>query len=154
MVIIPKHAEIEIGFSEWLAKVWNIGRNTGAKMIFYASPKTTGIIKEIHSRHPIDAEFRVFDDWEDFLIVSRLIKQDDGLIIVMSREKKPSYQTKMKSIPEYLNSYFVSNSFILIYPMQTGVLEENIDLTNASLIEPMEKIDEIGKIIARLFRRK
>jgi hypothetical protein len=72
----------------------------------------------------------------------------------MSREKKPSYQAKMKSIPGYLNSYFVSNSFILIYPMQTGVLEETIDLTNASLIEPIEKIDELGKKIARLFRRK
>jgi Kef-type K+ transport system membrane component KefB len=154
LVIIPKHAEIEIGFLEWLLKVWNIGRNTGAKMIFYASEKTTGIIREIHTKHSIEAEFRVFDDWEDFLILSRSIKQNDGLIIVMSREKKPSYQAKMKSIPGYLNSYFVSNSFILIYPMQTGVLEETIDLTNASLIEPIEKIDEIGKTIARLFRRK
>jgi len=154
VIIIPKHAEIEIGFTEWLLKVWNIGRNTGAKMIFYASEKITGIIKEIHAKHSIEAEFRVFDDWEDFLVLLQSIKQDEGLIIVMSREKKPSYQAKMRSIPAYLNSYFASNNFILIYPMQTGVLEETIDLTNASLIEPIEKIDELGKKIARLFRRK
>jgi hypothetical protein len=38
--------------------------------------------------------------------------------------------------------------------MQTGVTDESVDLNNPSLIEPMEKIDEIGKTIARLFRRK
>ncbi len=72
----------------------------------------------------------------------------------MSRERKISYQTNMKNIPNYLNKYFQANSIILVYPMQTGVVEEDIDLNNPSMIEPMEKIDELGKTIARLFRRK
>ncbi|HCE56272.1 MAG TPA: sodium:proton antiporter [Prolixibacteraceae bacterium] len=154
VVIIPKNAEAELGFSEWLLKIWNIGRNTGAKIIFYASEKTNLIIQDVHVKHPIEAEFRIFDDWDDFLILSREIKQNDGLIIVMSREKKLSYHAKMKNIPGYLNRYFVSNNFILIYPMQLGVNDESIDLNNPSLIEPIEKIDELGKNIARLFKRK
>lgn len=154
VVIIPKNAETEIGFSEWLLKIWNIGRNTGAKLIFYASEKTIQIISEIQAKHPIEAEFRIFDNWDDFLILSREIKQNDGLVIVMSREKKLSYHAKMKAIPGYLNRYFVPNNFILVYPMQSGVNDESIDLNNPSLIEPIEKIDELGKNIARLFRRK
>jgi hypothetical protein len=72
----------------------------------------------------------------------------------MSREKKLSYHSKMKNIPGYLNRYFVPNNFILVYPMQSGVNDESIDLNNPSLIEPIEKIDELGKNIARLFKRK
>ena len=154
VVIIPKNAETELGFSEWLLKIWNIGRNTGAKLIFYASEKTTKIIREIHAKHPIEAEFRVFDNWDDFLILAREIKQNDGLVIVMSREKKLSFHPKMKAIPGYLNRYFVPNNFLLVYPMQSGVNDESIDLNNPSLIEPIEKIDELGKNIARLFKRK
>jgi hypothetical protein len=61
----------------------------------------------------------------------------------------------MVNIPEYLNTYFQSNSFILIYPRQIGVSDdETIDLNNPSLIEPIEKLDELGKNIAKLFRRK
>ena len=154
VVIIPKNAEAEMGFSEWLLKIWNIGRNTGAKLIFYASEKTTQVIKNVHAKHPVEAEFRVFDNWDDFLILAREIKQNDGLVIVMSREKKLSYHVKMKNIPGYLNRYFVPNSFLLVYPMQSGVNDESIDLNNPSLIEPIEKIDELGKNIARLFKRK
>src|SRR5690606_10508019 len=37
MIIIPENAEQEIGFPFWLLRVWNIGRNTGAKLVFYGS---------------------------------------------------------------------------------------------------------------------
>jgi nucleotide-binding universal stress UspA family protein len=155
IVIIPVNAEKEIGFPFWLAKIWNIPRNTGAKLVFYASEATIKIIKKIQSKHPIEADFILFDDWDDFLIISRDVKTDDGLIIVLSREKKPSFQTNMNSIPNYLNKYFQPNNYMLVYPMQIGVNDmETIDLNNPSLIEPIEKLDELGKNIARLFKRK
>jgi Kef-type K+ transport system membrane component KefB len=155
IVIIPLHAEKEIGFPFWLAKIWNIPRNTGAKLVFYASEATIKIIKKIQSKHPIEADFILFDDWNDFLIISRDVKTDDGLVIVLSREKKPSYQANMNSIPNYLNKYFQPNNYMLVYPMQIGVNDmETIDLNNPSLIEPIEKLDELGKNIARLFKRK
>lgn len=51
----------------------------------------------------------------------------------------------MENIPGYLNKYFVANSFILIYPMQAGTYSKEMDLTNPSIMEPLEKLDEIGK---------
>ncbi len=133
IIVIPKNAENEIGFPFWLLKIWNIGRNTGAKLMFYGNQKTIGEIKEIHAKHPIEAEFKLFEDWDDFLILSRDIKSDDGLIIILSREKKISYQSNMKNVPGYLNNYFHQTSFILVYPIQSGV-EERLNLTNPSLI--------------------
>lgn len=154
IIVIPKNAESEIGFPFWLLKIWNIGRNTGAKLLFYGHRKTIEEIREICIKHPIDAEFKIFEYWDDFLILSRDVKTDDNLIIVMSREKKLSYLNNMKNIPNYLNKYFKNNSFIMVYPMQTGVATDGVDLNNASLIEPIEKLDEIGKNIARLFKKK
>ncbi|PKP50720.1 MAG: sodium:proton antiporter [Bacteroidetes bacterium HGW-Bacteroidetes-11] len=155
VVIVPQNAEKEIGFPFWLLKVWNISRNSGSRLVFYANENTIKVIKEIQSKHPIDADFKIFDDWNDFLIIARDLKTDDNLIIVLSRMHKPSYHENMINIPFYLNKYFQSNSFILVYPMQIGVTDnETIDLNNPSLLEPIEKLDEIGKNITRLFRRK
>jgi hypothetical protein len=154
-VVVPENAEYEIGFPFWLIKIWNIARNMGAKILFYGAEKTISIIREVKSKHPIEAEFHHFDDWNDFLILSRDIKVDDNLLIVMSRPGKLSYHENMSSIPSYLNKYFQSNSFIMLYPMQSGVSEQDaIDFNNPSLLEPIEKVDELGKTIAKLFRRR
>ncbi len=154
-IVMPENAEKEVGFPFWLLKVWNISRNTGAKLLFYGTETTLRFVKDIHSKHPIDAEFEVFDDWNDFLILSRDIRLDDNLIIVLSRKNKSSYHSNMTNVPKYLNKYFRQNSFILIYPVQIGTGHaEKFDLNYPSLLEPIEKLDEIGKTIAALFKRK
>ena len=155
IIVVPKHAENEAGFPFWLSKIWNISRSTGAKLVFYGTEKTNKVIKDVHSRYPIEAEFEAFDDWNEFLIIARDLKPDDNLIIVLSRENKPSYQAGMALIPGYLNKYFQQNSFILVYPNQYGeTTDATFDLHNPSLLEPIEKLDEIGKVIASLFKRK
>lgn len=155
IVIVPKNAEKEIGFPFWLSRIWNIPRSTGARLVFYATEKCIDIIKRIQHKHPVEADFRVFDDWRDFLIVSRDVKIDDNLLIILSRINKLSYHETMTNIPGYLNKYFQINSFILVFPMQQGVSDNGeIDLNNPSLIEPIEKLDEIGKNILKMFKRK
>lgn len=155
IIVVPDRAEKEIGFPFWLVKVWNIAKNTGAKLKFLAPINTLNYIKEIHEKHPIESEFIEFSDWNDFLIISREVKKDDNIIIIMSRTNKPSYNYNMSKIPNYLNKYFIENNFILIYPMQIGVTDKtNVDLKNPAFLEPLEKLDDIGKTIANLFKRK
>jgi Kef-type K+ transport system membrane component KefB len=154
LIVVPDRAEKEIGFPFWLIKVWNIARNTGAKLIFYAPNHTLNYIKEINKKHPVEAEFVEFNDWSEFLILSREIKGDDSLVIVMSRKDHPSYNSIMNKIPNYLTKYFKSNSHILVYPMQIGVSEKVNTLKNPSVLEPLEQLDQIGKTIAKLFKRK
>lgn len=154
-IVMPHDAEKEVGFPFWLLKIWNVSRNTGAKLLFYGTEDTLQFVRDIHSKHPIEAEFHVFDDWDDFLILSRDIKIDDNLIVVLSRKNKPSYHQNMANVPKYLNKYFKGNSFILIYPMQVSESQiKKTDLNYPSLLEPIERLDTIGKTIARLFKRK
>ncbi|MGQ1946771.1 cation:proton antiporter domain-containing protein [Geofilum sp. OHC36d9] len=134
IIIVPPDAEQVIGFPFWLSKILNISKNTGSKLIFYAAEPTIRLIKNILAKHLIEADFKIFDDWNDFSIISNDAKMDDNLIIVLSRINKPSYNENMTKIPEYLDKLFQSNSFILIYPMQIGVKDnETIDLYNPAI---------------------
>jgi Kef-type K+ transport system membrane component KefB/nucleotide-binding universal stress UspA family protein len=155
LIIVPEKAEKEIGFPFWLIKVWNMARNSGASLVFYGTHETLKLLREIHVKHPVESEFHEFNDFDDILILSRDFQQDDNLIFILSRKDKTSYQSGMSKVPFYLNKYFEDRSFILVYPMQIGVIDPSkIDLKNPTLLEPIETLDEIGKTIAKIFRRK
>ncbi|QED38700.1 cation:proton antiporter [Antarcticibacterium arcticum] len=151
-VLVPDLAEKETGFPFWLLKVWNIARNTGTTLVFYSSLETLNYIKQVQKIHPVNCEFIEFPDWNDFLIISGYCKKDDNLIIVLSLKGKPSYEENMAQVPVYLNKYFTRQNFILIYPIQVGFIGITaIDRKNPSLLEPL---DEIGKTILNLFKKK
>lgn len=155
LIIVPDKAEKEIGFPFWLIKIWNISKNTGARLVFYGTDHTLNYIKKINSSHPVESEFIEFSDWNDFLILSRDVRPDDNLIVVMSRRDRPSFHSNMAKVPVYLNKYFVNTNFILIYPVQAGISDSHsLELNNPSVLEPLEKLDEIGKTIAHIFKRK
>jgi Kef-type K+ transport system membrane component KefB/nucleotide-binding universal stress UspA family protein len=127
LIVLPDRAEREIGFPFWLIKVWNIAHNTGAKLVFYASGQTMNYIKGVHEKHPVEAEFYEGFDWNDFLVLSREVKKDDSLVVVMSRRDRISYHSAMLKIPTYLSKYFSEINFALIYPIQSGVSEGNLE---------------------------
>ena len=120
LVVITVQAEKEAGFPQWVARVWNVIQNTGAKAIFYGSSDTLGRLKTLLGKRGGEMEFTEFSDWEDFLIVFRDVHKDDNLWIVMSRHNGISFNPSMNRIPGYLNKYFQQNSFILVYPLQAN----------------------------------
>ena len=155
LILVPEHAEREIGFPFWLVKIWNIARNTGAKLVFYASPDTLACLKNIHAKHAVSSSFIPLQEGRGLAMVEAQVQTDDNLIMVMSREDRLSYQEEMAEVPTYLNGVFKAHSFILIYPMQAGVSDlAYINLKNPSIHEPIERLDEIGRTIARLFKRR
>ena len=158
LVVIPKNAEKEIGFPFWLLRIWNIGRNTGAKLVFYGSSATLDYISEINKNHAIEMELVEFDQWDDFLIISRDMKSNDGLIIVMSRKNELSFNPAMRKIPDYLNRYFSSTNYILIYPMQKGPEHAAFKFEGSSIFNPLlkniGKLDDVGNTLSELFKKK
>ncbi len=157
VVIVPEKAEYEVGFPFWLVKIWNMGKNTGAKLVFYASEATTNYMKEIYKQNPVDAEFNVFSDWDDFLILLREVKPDDNLIVVLSRRMHISYHNYMAKVPSYLNRYFTSNNFIIIFPVQVGVSDHVSGQYDFSMLDPfnenMEHMVDIKRLVNKLFRK-
>lgn len=159
IVVIPERAEREIGFPFWLLKMWNLGKNTGAKLVIYASGATLNLMKEIHAKHPVDVVFNDFNDWDDFLILSRNIQKDDSLVVIMSRKGHLSYQNIMQQIPVYVTKYFMQNNTLLIFPLQTGVgAGTRMDLKNPAALETftenLERLEDVRKMIGKLFKKK
>lgn len=154
IVIMPNNVENEIGFPFWLLKIWNIAYNTGAKLIFYGTEQTIKVIQNVHEEHPIDADFITFNSWNNAKALSSNIKIDDNLIFILTRKDEPSYQKNIKNISIYLNRYLTSNNFILVCPIMETNTNNVVDFNNPSLLEPLEKLDELGKTIAKVFRKK
>ncbi|MDD2997691.1 MAG: cation:proton antiporter [Candidatus Riflebacteria bacterium] len=158
VIIVPENAEREVGFPFWVSKIWNIGRNTGSKLVFYASTRTDKYLQELQHRFPIEAEFNIFEDWDDFLLLAQEFRPDDNLILVLSRKNGLSYDSNMEKIPNYLNRFLGRNNFILIYPMQMiADFNNGFDMSNPSFLEPLvdnfARLDELGKTVVKLFRK-
>jgi len=150
LILVPDKAEEEPGFLFWLARVWNIARNTSSKMIFYTTFATFEAIKKTPiSNMPDNIDFTEFNDWADFFFISRDVRRDDNIVIVLSRKNRPSYKTEMAKIPNALNKNFQNNSILLVFPIQEGIeYEPHIDLTNPSILE-IER-SRLGKLFARI----
>ena len=151
LILVPDKAEEEIGFPFWLMRVWNIARNTGAKLIFYTTNQTMDAIRELQTSRPVDFGFVEYSDWSDARFIAKAVRSNDNLIFVLSRKDRPSYNKLMEKTPFFLNKHFQENSFILIFPMQEGVeYAPNVDLTNPFLLE----VEGIGKFFSRVFKKK
>jgi Kef-type K+ transport system membrane component KefB/nucleotide-binding universal stress UspA family protein len=158
IIVVPKDAEREIGFPFWVAKVWNMAKNSGAKLKFYAAQPTIEFLQEVNKKYPTAVEFNVFDEWDDFLVLAREVKSDDSLVVIMSRKNFPSYQVGMHKVQNQLKKYFSKNSFILVYPLQSTDNDGHLDLKNPSVLDPLkenlQRLDNIGKTIGNLLKRK
>ncbi|TXE12520.1 cation:proton antiporter [Algoriphagus aquimarinus] len=155
LVFIPPYAEKELGFPFWLVKVWNIARNSGARMIFYASDETREYLSDILQKHPIRVDFRPFPEWDELGNLNILLKPDDNLIMVLSRKGEASYHPRLERVPQLINFWLKNHSFILIYPNQPKAGGMPVmDMMHGSLIGPIERLDWIGRTVASLLKRK
>lgn len=153
IVLIPENAQKEIGFPYWLISIWNMGKSLGAKFVFYAHPEVIGILKLVHSKHFIDAEFREFVNWDHITEIARQVQGNDALTLVMSRPNCPSYSRHMEYVPTYINKYFNTVNCILIYPVQLGSGEEITTFRSISMINHLDGMDGLVKVLGKLFRK-
>src|SRR5690606_36060195 len=87
LVFIPERAENQAGFFPSLLRIWNIARNAGAKMEFYAYPETISVLKRILAKSSIEANFTTARHLNEIDKYAANIGDNEGLIIMMdSRE--------------------------------------------------------------------
>jgi Kef-type K+ transport system membrane component KefB len=127
IAVIPPKAELEPGFSHWFLRLTTIAKEADISIVFYG---TQTVIKELQdlrklTHQAVKASFHLFTNWDDFLIFSRELKQNDLFVILASRKGHPSYQPAQDKLPYYLVNFFNENSFLLVYPRQ---LEQSIRL--------------------------
>jgi Kef-type K+ transport system membrane component KefB len=147
-VLIPANAEHEAGFFHSLLKVWNIGKNSGAKMSFYANEKSVGILKKIAQKVNIEASFNIVTTWQQAQQAVYDMEQDEGLIVMMADRGMVSYFPQMQNVPEMLNKHLSNNNYILIYPFS----EADKTVVEKRAVSNLDDFADIGKIVSRIFR--
>jgi Kef-type K+ transport system membrane component KefB len=148
VVLIPANAEREPGFFHSLLRVWNIGKNSGAKMSFYANEKTAGILQKIAKKVNIEAIFNTVATWQEAQEAANNLAEDQGLIIFMATRGMPSYFSEMQNVPEILNKNLNQNNYILIYPFS----QVDKTVTEKRSVSNVDDFADIGQIIGKIFR--
>lgn len=152
VVVVPANAEYEKGLNHWFDRVTNIARETGLQLLIYATHATINILKKINSGSSsnLNIVFQKFDDWTEFLIFSREVKNDDLFIIVSSRKGYLSYNAEIDKLPKYLTKYFVDTSYIILYP---GQVQDTSGADLKPIEENVEVLEKAGAYVKSIFKK-
>ncbi|MCD9853427.1 cation:proton antiporter [Epilithonimonas sp. JDS] len=147
LVMIPENAHLESGFYHSLARVWNIGKNSGAVLSFYAPENIINVLKKIIKKVNIEADFIIINSWADAEKKAESIKDNEGLILILAKRGMISYFPRMRHIPDFLNAHLHNKNYLLIYPYSKT--DEND--TEIRSVRNHDDFVEIGNIIKKIF---
>ncbi|MBN9350280.1 MAG: cation:proton antiporter [Chitinophagaceae bacterium] len=158
VIAAPPFSEKEDGFDIWMAKVARLAQELTIPIHVFSDQRTRNAVEKFmkKSRFAASISFKNFTHWEDFLILSKEITDDDLFILASSRNGGASYMSLLDGLPHKMEKYFVKNSKVVIYPQQfsqsydTDLYE---DISVAPLTRGLETIQRIGKDIGHIFKR-
>jgi hypothetical protein len=126
--------------------------------VIYCNEATEIAVEKFFKKAKLTASIKVesFTDWEDFLVLSRHIHEDDLLVLVSARKGATSYLSALDNLPVKLENHFAENSKLVIYPQQftDGNISEYNDFSSEPLNKGIEAIQKIGKGIGAVFKSK
>jgi Kef-type K+ transport system membrane component KefB len=161
ILFIPPLSEMEIGFSQLIQKASKLASELSIPMLIFCSEKTRVVLKSLISKRKIHitVKYDHFDDWEDFLVLTKYIDDKDLLILFSSRRGAISYFPLIESIPNKIRKHYPNHNFIICFPKQNGHQDisqmGNVDLSSPGVIHTgIETIQKIGKGIGGLLKTK
>ncbi len=122
VVLVPDRAEYETGFQTWVERVGNLASQLACKVIFMTYPATAAFIRNIliADRFSIRQEYRELNSWDDFILHSAEINDEDLLMVVAARKGSLSYTGDLENLPGFLSRNFARYNLLVIYPSQFG----------------------------------
>ena len=122
IILVPDKAEYETGFQTWVERICNLASQLAAKAIFLSYETTSNFIRNIiiSEGYAIRHEYRNLNSWDDFILNSQDINEDDIFIIIGARKGSVSHNSDLEGLPTYLQKNHAHNNLLLIYPEQFG----------------------------------
>lgn len=126
VVVVPPKAEFETGFRQWVTRIGNLATQVGCKAIFIAYKETIPYIQGVLTaeKYTISHEYREMETWDDFIMLSNRIHDDDLLVVIGARRTSISFSSDMEAMPTFLSRYFANHNIMIIYPEQFGAEAE------------------------------
>lgn len=157
VIIVPPFAEYENGFRLWLEKMSLLAQELSISIQVFCNELTKKAIERAGKQVKITAPMVInnFIEWDDFLILSRNINENDLIVLVTARKGATSYLSNLDKIPVKLEKYFASNNRIIIYPQQyntDSMIEQYNDFSAEPLNKGIEAFQKIGKGIETILK--
>ena len=132
VVAIPPLLETEPGFLNCFKRLRNLSLQLNTKIVFFSTEETADYLKAIckNKNTKLSADFRELPSWEDFLIIKKVIRENDLLMVFMARKNSKTHNNLLGKLPYYLSKFFHDFDTILIFPKQ-----ENIEVEKKVLFQ-------------------
>lgn len=122
IVWVPRSAQYETGFSRWVRVISRLTRQVGCRVIFCCPDDIQPLIRGViyAENYGIRCEFRSTEGWDDFIVMSNKVLDDDLLVVIGARAQSVSYHAEMIELPTFMQRYLSRNNLMMIYPEQFG----------------------------------
>jgi len=159
VIFVPPLAEHEQGFGMWLSKMAKLAAELSISIALYSNETTGKAAKMIlkKAKSTVVVKENLFEDWEDFFVVSRHIKSDDIIVLVSARKGAASYMGLLENLPTKVGKHFVNNTRIVLYPRQFnlhGNKGRYGDFSSESFSKGIEAVQKIGKGLGGIFKKE
>lgn len=159
VIAAPPLTEHENGFGVWVTKMAKLSQELSIPLEFHCNEATEKALEKFFKESKLAANFKMkaFAAWDDFLVLSRNVKEDDLVVLVSARKGATSYLSLLDNLPAKLEKYFDRNSRFVIYPQQyveDVSNEQYSDFSAEPLSKGIEAVQKIGKGIGSIFKKK
>jgi Kef-type K+ transport system membrane component KefB len=157
IVLAPPLAEKEIGFEIWLHKILKLSKELSISIVLFGLRTTYDAVKskmEIKKWRG-NVSFHAFSDWDDFLVLTDFVNDDDLMFLISARKNAVSYQKYLDHIPSKLEKHFHANNKIMVYPQQNDQITTKKEKTlTIPISKEIVSNDSMNKRIGNFFKKK
>lgn len=120
VIVAPRGAEFETGFRMWVTRLIMLAFNIEARIVFLAYEATENKIHSVADEMSVDVDVRYerMNSWDDFILLSGSVVDDDLLVVIGSRKGSISYSSDLEQMPSFLQRHFSRTNLVVIYPRQ------------------------------------
>ena len=117
-LVVPPNAEFEEGFPIWVNKIAKLSLELSIPINLNCTEETQKAILKFAKANKLtlNLDYSQFNDWDDFLILSRNILKTDFIIMVSARTGYISHIGQLDRVPARLEKHFPDLNKIVIYP--------------------------------------
>ena len=122
VVWVPADAQYETGFNRWVRALSRLTRQVGCRIIFCCPAEVQPLIRGViySENYGIRCEFQTTEGWDDLILMSNRVLDDDLFVVIGARVQSVSYRAEMAELPTFLQRHFSRNNLMMIYPEQFG----------------------------------
>ncbi|MDP3359751.1 MAG: cation:proton antiporter [Lutibacter sp.] len=157
-LVIPPLAEHENGFEQWFTKMSRLAQELSISILLCSNETTRNSVTKLMKKAKLTAAIvpYLFEEWDDFFVLSKVFNQDDLIVLVCARKGAASHMNVLENLPTKLEKHFETNSRIIIYPQQYNQLYCEVrydDITPDPLRKGIEAAQKIGRGIGNIFKK-